>query len=537
MKKYILLLIQSIFQLPLIISFLKLDLENIFYLNQFFWYTILVYIIFSVFFLLFFKEKKSLKNFSIFSISLIILLIPWIILWYFFANTMQSYDNSILRISGKIAFFYLSMALLINPLSYFVSDKYYSKLIFIRKIFGILSFLFFMIHLLNYIELERYYHFWDSSLLEYIFKNIKNRMDALTWLIAWFIMLILWISSNNFSQKILGSIWKWIHYMVYPLFLLSMIHIAFASRIDLFYMILFSSVIIFRTIVFFKKNSVYKNIKAWKTTKYICIVCWYIYDENKGDPDWGLLPWTKFEDIPNDWVCPLCWVSKKDFIPYYEEKQNYKKVEIAEIHYLTKDVIKLVIKSNSNLEYFDWQFIKFVLEDFDWEFIRQYSIADKSWLNFTFFIKLKANGRASKLFPKLNKWDNLKIAWIFGEFKLKINNKSKVFLATWTGLAPIYSMINNPNIKNCKKYLHFWVANQNDLFYLDELKKIENLEINIYLSKENINIYNYWRINVENFKYDKEIEFYICWNPWLVIESKEKLIKMWYENIYYEKFE
>lgn len=47
--------------------------------------------------------------------------------------------------------------------------------------------------------------------------------------------------------------------------------------------------------------------------KYICIVCDYIYDPEKGDPDNGIEPGTAFEDIPEDWVCPLCGVGKEDF--------------------------------------------------------------------------------------------------------------------------------------------------------------------------------------------------------------------------------
>lgn len=50
--------------------------------------------------------------------------------------------------------------------------------------------------------------------------------------------------------------------------------------------------------------------------KYICTVCDYIYDPTKGDPDGGIEPGTAFEDIPDDWVCPLCGVGKDDFEPY-----------------------------------------------------------------------------------------------------------------------------------------------------------------------------------------------------------------------------
>lgn len=59
------------------------------------------------------------------------------------------------------------------------------------------------------------------------------------------------------------------------------------------------------------------NLKD-NSMKYICVVCDYIYDPELGDPDGGLAPGTKFEDIPDDWVCPLCGVGKGDFEPYAE---------------------------------------------------------------------------------------------------------------------------------------------------------------------------------------------------------------------------
>lgn len=50
--------------------------------------------------------------------------------------------------------------------------------------------------------------------------------------------------------------------------------------------------------------------------QYICHACGWIYDEAKGDPDSGLAPGTRYEDIPDDWACPLCQVTKADFSPY-----------------------------------------------------------------------------------------------------------------------------------------------------------------------------------------------------------------------------
>ncbi len=47
--------------------------------------------------------------------------------------------------------------------------------------------------------------------------------------------------------------------------------------------------------------------------KYVCNVCGYVYDEAAGDPDNGIAPGTNWEDLPDDFTCPLCSVGKDDF--------------------------------------------------------------------------------------------------------------------------------------------------------------------------------------------------------------------------------
>ena len=47
--------------------------------------------------------------------------------------------------------------------------------------------------------------------------------------------------------------------------------------------------------------------------KYECTVCGYIYDPAKGDPDSGVAEGTAFEDLPDDWVCPVCGAGKEAF--------------------------------------------------------------------------------------------------------------------------------------------------------------------------------------------------------------------------------
>ncbi|MFZ0135204.1 MAG: rubredoxin [Desulfobacterales bacterium] len=47
--------------------------------------------------------------------------------------------------------------------------------------------------------------------------------------------------------------------------------------------------------------------------KYVCTVCGYVYDPAIGDPDNGVAAGTKFQDLSDDWVCPVCGASKEDF--------------------------------------------------------------------------------------------------------------------------------------------------------------------------------------------------------------------------------
>jgi rubredoxin/flavin reductase (DIM6/NTAB) family NADH-FMN oxidoreductase RutF len=54
-----------------------------------------------------------------------------------------------------------------------------------------------------------------------------------------------------------------------------------------------------------------KEVK--KMAKYECSVCGYVYDPELGDPDGGIAPGTPFEDIPDDWVCPVCGAGKDQF--------------------------------------------------------------------------------------------------------------------------------------------------------------------------------------------------------------------------------
>ena len=50
------------------------------------------------------------------------------------------------------------------------------------------------------------------------------------------------------------------------------------------------------------------SLKTWQ-----CIVCGFIYEEAKGDPDHGIAAGTAWADVPDSWSCPECGVAKSDF--------------------------------------------------------------------------------------------------------------------------------------------------------------------------------------------------------------------------------
>ncbi len=49
--------------------------------------------------------------------------------------------------------------------------------------------------------------------------------------------------------------------------------------------------------------------------KFVCSVCSFVYDETLGLPDQGIAPGTRWEDLPADFVCPLCGVGRSEFSP------------------------------------------------------------------------------------------------------------------------------------------------------------------------------------------------------------------------------
>jgi rubredoxin len=53
--------------------------------------------------------------------------------------------------------------------------------------------------------------------------------------------------------------------------------------------------------------------EVYRMKKYMCLICGFIYDEEKGWPDDGIPPGTLWEDVSPEWTCPECGATKDDF--------------------------------------------------------------------------------------------------------------------------------------------------------------------------------------------------------------------------------
>lgn len=64
---------------------------------------------------------------------------------------------------------------------------------------------------------------------------------------------------------------------------------------------------------YIKEEPAGKPEPAAASARYVCSVCGYVYDPAQGDPDSGVAPGTRFEDLPDDWICPICGATKTAF--------------------------------------------------------------------------------------------------------------------------------------------------------------------------------------------------------------------------------
>ncbi|MDD5143210.1 rubredoxin [Methanoregula sp.] len=64
------------------------------------------------------------------------------------------------------------------------------------------------------------------------------------------------------------------------------------------------------------------GFEEWKPTRYLCSMCNYVYDEKRGEPHRGIKPGTKFDDLPDDYTCPVCALDPKISLLFGKVRKN-----------------------------------------------------------------------------------------------------------------------------------------------------------------------------------------------------------------------
>lgn len=508
------------------------------------YFLFVIYLVISILWLIFTKfyliRDKIIKNELNYTFKSIFFLYLFLIIWFFISQEYLIQNRTMLtetKLSWNLSFIFLSLWLLISPILTFIKTiKIRDYLILFRKLLWILVVIILLRHVVDFFQ--SHYPYWDGffDYFNYFISTLESPV-IWSWTIGSIFLLLLWITSNKFSvRKIWAKFWKRLHFLVFPAYFFSMLHVYYLWRLDWFYWWITVVIILARIIATIARR--HRRKKIWKATKYLCPPCWFIYDEKIWDIDWWLKPWTKFDDIPDDWYCPVCWARKSDFIPYYDTEDIIfwgSLLKVIKTNLVTKDVIHLILQWDKNIECLPWQYVWLVMQDSEGEFIRSYSIVSNRNKTLEFYIKLKYSGRAWKVLQNISVWDYLKITWVYGDFVLKETENRKVFIATGTGISPIIHMIMK-NTFSEKNKLFFWIAKREDLFWLDRLGTVPNIEKHIFLSQEKKDWYHYGRINIKGIKFQKNTEFYICWNPDMVEETENILRNNWYEHIFFEKF-
>ena len=161
-----------------------------------------------------------------------------------------------------------------------------------------------------------------------------------------------------------------------------------------------------------------------------------------------------------------------------------------------------------------------MLKDKNWKFVRSYSISDWNKNEFTLTIKLLKDWRWWVALKKIKVWDKINYIEASWEFTLKNTKNKKIFISTWTWLAPTIAMLKATG-DDVEKVVIFWVRNENDIYYKDLLSTFKNTKVIITVSKpwENYT-WNIWRVNNYLQEIKKDDEIYICWNPDMVESVK-----------------
>lgn len=448
-------------------------------------------------------------------------------------------DSKWIKESGELALNLLWILLWIPIFARVFSLKMVQALLPLRKELGILmgtlAFIHWSLYIVPYFEELSTRWFWISN-------------GFLSYLAFWFFALLitvpLTLTSNTWSMKYLGKYWKYLHRWAYLIAILVVTHVVVLKwylGFEFIPVIILWVYFICKILEWkgysFSESRASTPVKKWQ--KWICIPCGYIYDPAIWDEDSGIAPGTEFQDIPDTWSCPLCWVKKSDFTPYDESKETpTQTARVIEKKSLNPTTIEFTIETEGAIQSIPGQFMSFLWKDQAGTFPRSYSIAKQDGKRYTFLIKLAEKWRGADCLRAIEVWDIVYIRNVAWKFLLKSSTNTKIFIATGTWLAPIYRMIVADNLLQnpSKKSLYFTVSTQEDLFYADELKEVKNLDLHIHISRETVEWYHTWRVDISQIEADASSEWYLCGNPKMVDDARTKLSERWFTKIYSEEF-
>ncbi len=433
--------------------------------------------------------------------------------------------NFLLREIGKAGFLCFALALMVTPAAKLFGLRDASGW---RRAFGVWAAAFGAAHAAVFFAAE-----WKYSKALFVAAHWRE-WDVVTGGVLLAGMLILWATSNDASIRFLKSAWKGIQSAAYPLFALLAVHVAAASRWDGLYVALTAALVALRTAAWMKASPSPAESMGSLEVKWLCVPCGYVYDAAIGDPDSGIMPGTRFEDIPENWKCPVCGVGKADFVPLPAGDVSGKAAKVFSAAWLNPTVLELAIKPETPEKWLPGQYARVVLSDRDGSFARSYSVAGERDGALAFLVKI-GDGRGGRALRRLKPGDAVGLDGVRGSFLLKPGSAPKVFVATGTGLAPILPMLRAAPAA-ARKTVLFGVANAADLFRVDELRSIPGTDVRVFISQEDVPGCERGRVDAAALDAPKETEFYLCGNPAMVDEQKAKLAAAGYANVYSESF-
>lgn len=204
---------------------------------------------------------------------------------------------------------------------------------------------------------------------------------------------------------------------------------------------------------------------------------------------------------------------------------------------LNHDVVEIQLQLPQILPYKPGQRALIDYKDPDQPLKRAYSIAEYKIVDqscqITMAIKLLEWSKSWWYLRQKKQGDDLEVVGIFWHFFLQETENPKVFIGTGTGLVPLIAMATETKVQ---KKLYFSVSHKSDLFYVDRIQNIANLESHIHVSREEVEGCEPGRIDLSAASFPENTEFYLCGNPAVVTSFADTLQSRGYKHIYTEKY-